>query len=235
MKLSLPSKQETATAGTKKNKKTVKPGTAVVPATPEPLPALPDWAPKTDDPEAWVRFITQYGRFQVVDALFTRAVIRTGRALIVAKSAVAHGNWHRMFADCKNHRLPEHFPFSQDKAQRMMNIAQNRVLSNPAYERLLPPSIRTMDELGRVPEDVLEQAITNKKVTPQLEYQEAKRLKPTTKPKPPRKVSDADLLIELSDELKLVLDITQDLVQRGYKLEKMVATLKTLRKGLPNA
>ena len=100
-------------------------------------------------------------------------IIEAGRRLVEAKAALEHGAWERV---C------EALPFGIQKAQRLMAVAQNPVLSKTSHGTFLPTSWRTLYELSRVPEKRLERAIERGLVTPEMERSEVKLLMPPKRP-----------------------------------------------------
>jgi hypothetical protein len=89
------------------------------------------------------------------------SILETGHNLIEAKDELEHGEWLQM--------VKNELPFGEDTAERLMKIARSPVLSNSAHGRSLPASWRTLYELARLPEDLLEQKIEAGEVTPRTE------------------------------------------------------------------
>ncbi len=61
-----------------------------------------------------------------------RSIIKCGQLLITAKERLAHGQFERMVAN--------ELPFGASTADRLMKIARDLRLTNPAHAQLLPPS-----------------------------------------------------------------------------------------------
>jgi hypothetical protein len=99
---------------------------------------LPDPAPGAPA-QAWAERITESWRQSV------RAILEAGRLLMRAKAALPHGEFGPM--------IEKELPFSAQTAQKLMAIAGDPKLSNPAHVRLLPPSWGTLYELHRLPDD----------------------------------------------------------------------------------
>ena len=68
------------------------------------------------------------------------AVVETGMRLEDAKGTLPHGEYEEMVRTDLN--------FSPQTALKLRAIASNRVLSNPAHVRDLPPSWGTLSELA---------------------------------------------------------------------------------------
>ena len=83
------------------------------------------------DPDAWARKITSLWRASV------ESIIKVGTTLNDAKEALPHGAFGAMIQSA--------LPFSASTAQRLMAIAGDARLSNPAHVQLLPPSWGTLD------------------------------------------------------------------------------------------
>jgi hypothetical protein len=99
------------------------------------------------------------------------SIIGIGRMLIEAKAQLPHGEWGRMFDDGL-------LPFSHRSASCLMAIADNPVLSNSHHGANLPPSWRTLYDLARLPEPVLQNAFRDGLITPALERHEVRALLP---------------------------------------------------------
>jgi hypothetical protein len=105
-------------------------------------------------------------------------IIKTGDDLCAAKRALKHGKWERLF---DKHSLERPVPLSIGTAQRFMKISQHPVLSNTAHGPLLPGSWRTLYELSRVPTRVLRKALTDGRISPDMERRSAEALRGTDK------------------------------------------------------
>ena len=120
------------------------------------LPAVAD-----ESVEAWgARIAESYGRG-------VQAVVETGRLLIAAKAAVAHGQWMP---------LVESLPFSIQTAERMMRIASHPQISNSSHAKNLPTSITTLDCLAQLDAAAFEEAREAGVISPDLERRTAQRL-----------------------------------------------------------
>ncbi len=96
------------------------------------------------------------------------SIIEAGQLLIEAKAELPHGQFGPMLAD---------LGLGEVMAQRFMRVASHPVLSNPSSGTGLPPSINVLDELTRVPEDELLDAIDNGTVGPSTTRTQAKTLR----------------------------------------------------------
>jgi hypothetical protein len=70
-----------------------------------------------------------------------RSIIKCGELLISAKD------------DLKGKHGENELPFSSSTAQRLMAIARDRRLTNPAHMQLLPPSWGTLYELTKLDDE----------------------------------------------------------------------------------
>jgi hypothetical protein len=91
-----------------------------------------------------------------------QATIEAGRELCAAKDALEHGEWGRLFDD-------KLIPLSQRSANCLMAVARNPVLSNSQRVANLPSSWGTLYELTKLPEPVLEKALSNGTITPETQ------------------------------------------------------------------
>lgn len=95
------------------------------------------------------------------------ALVETGRLLIEAKAAVAHGQWMDVV---------EALPFSIETASRLMRIAEHPRLSNLSLATSLPTSIMALDSLARLDEATFDAAVDAGVISPGLERRTAQRL-----------------------------------------------------------
>jgi hypothetical protein len=101
------------------------------------------------------------------------AFIETGILLLKWKKALSgSGKWLKLFD--KN---IGNLPFGVDTAERLMNIGKNKVLSNSANWRNLPPSIRTLEVLSKAAPKKLEEWLADDKtITADIELKAAEKL-----------------------------------------------------------
>src|SRR6185312_13067495 len=121
-----------------------------------------------DHPTAatWAARITERWRSSV------EAIIATGRLLIEAKDALAHGAFGAM---CETQ-----LPFSASTAQRLMAVARDLRLSNPAHVQHLPASWGTLYELTKLSDDEFSSAIAQQVIRPDMLRGEAELIRPLT-------------------------------------------------------
>jgi N6-adenosine-specific RNA methylase IME4 len=106
----------------------------------------------------WAQQVNEAWR-SAVDSIF-----ETGRRLIAAKSELAHGEFETMVED--------ELAFDATTAQRLMAIARDRRLANPAHGQLLPPSWRTLYEITKLSDANFQRLISNGTIRPDVERQE---------------------------------------------------------------
>jgi hypothetical protein len=103
-------------------------------------------------------------------------IIETGRLLIEAKDDIGYGGFQEM--------IRAELPFGPNTAQRLMQIAEDPVLSNAAHAPLLPASWMTLYELTKLPKRGvdLEVLIEERAIHPKLERKDVRALLPPRKP-----------------------------------------------------
>lgn len=89
------------------------------------------------------------------------AILEVGKLLGRAKSELPHGEWETM---CK-----EKLPFSHSTAQRLMAIADDARISNPAHVQHLPPHWGTLYELTKLSDEEFEKGIQAGAIRPDME------------------------------------------------------------------
>lgn len=99
--------------------------------------------------------------------LAVQHIVAAGKGLIDAKATLPHGQFGALL---------EHLGLNRRTAQRFMAIARHPVLSDATHGSHLPTSLRTLDELTRVPDYVLIQAINDRALTSATTRREAVEL-----------------------------------------------------------
>jgi hypothetical protein len=123
------------------------------------------------DPEAWALRINSAWRRSL------ESVIETGRLLIDAKAnLVKRGQWEQMIGTLLD--------FSPDTAQRLMAIARDERLTNPAHVRFLPRSYSTLHLLTKVPDEQFARGLAEKIINPDMERKDVDQLRPERIPEP---------------------------------------------------
>lgn len=118
------------------------------------------------DPEAWALRINAAWRRSL------ESVIETGRLLIDAKAQLSkHGQWEQM--------VETQLDFSPGTATRLMSIARDDRLSNPAHGPLLPRSYRTLYELTKLSDDEFNRGVQEKIIRPDMERRDVEIIRPT--------------------------------------------------------
>jgi hypothetical protein len=92
-------------------------------------------------------------------------IIRTGEWLIRAKAALPHGEFGPM--------IEAHLTFSASTAERLMAIACDPRLTNPAHAQLLPPAWTTLYELTKLDDEQFQAQLEQGKIRPDMERREA--------------------------------------------------------------
>jgi hypothetical protein len=109
------------------------------------------------------------------------AVIETGLRIEDAKADLSYGEYEKM--------VRTHLHFSPQTALKLRAIASNKVLSNPAHVRHLPPSWGTLSELAVIANQGcdLEAAIESGAIHPRMARKDVKALLP-----PPQRDDDLE-------------------------------------------
>jgi hypothetical protein len=136
---------------------------------------IPTQLMKADLPQQWANKINGHLKTSV------ESILAMGRDLIAAKKQLGHGKWRTMFAG-RPDSVPEPLRFGRTTAHYLMNIANNRILSNVQHAEHLPPSWYTLSQLATIEEARLEQAITDGEVTPEMSRKDVKKLRPAKAP-----------------------------------------------------
>jgi N6-adenosine-specific RNA methylase IME4 len=90
------------------------------------------------------------------------SVIEAGSWLIKAKAKLEHGEFGKLFEDGT-------LPFRQHTAQRLMAIANDERLSNPAHVQHLPPHWGTLYELTKLDDAAFDARIADGTIQPDME------------------------------------------------------------------
>ena len=134
-----------------------------------------DNASIVDDDAAATQATAEFWASRIVAAHTSsvRAIIETGRELVAAKARLAHGEWGRLTGETTRQPL---LPFGWATAQRLMQIAENPVLSNPAHCAGLPASWGTLATLAKLPAQVIEQHLAGGAVFADMTRAQAEEL-----------------------------------------------------------
>ena len=98
-----------------------------------------------------------------------QSIIDCGRLLKDAKDALGHGEWGEMFR-------AKRVPFSQSTANKLMAIADHKVLTDSEHVPNLPPSWGTLYELSHIPEPDLREMLSDGYINCETPRAEARRL-----------------------------------------------------------
>jgi hypothetical protein len=93
-------------------------------------------------------------------------IIECGRLLIVAKAALPHGRFEAMVA--------AELPFSKTTVERLMAIARDGRLINPAHVPLLPPHWGTLHALTKLDPEEFEEKLADGTINPDMTRADAK-------------------------------------------------------------
>lgn len=105
-------------------------------------------------------------------------IYQTGNWLETAKAELPHGDWLLM--------IKNDLPFEASKAERLMRIAGDERLRDPAHGPNLPVSWRTQYELSKLDDDTFAAALADGRINPKMERKDALALRPN-RPRKPRK------------------------------------------------
>lgn len=84
------------------------------------------------------------------------AVIETGKLLIEAKGKLGHGEFTKM--------IEKRLPFGAETAQRLMKIARDKRITNPAHGPHLPASWRSLHELTTLSDEEFAAALKDGRI-----------------------------------------------------------------------
>jgi hypothetical protein len=103
-------------------------------------------------------------------------VLKAGDTLIKAKAKLDHGEWLRMFRGHPQ-AVARPIPFTARTGQMLMKIAAHPILSDANHGSYLPRSWRTLYELTKWPEPLLEKAIAEGQIHAGMERQKVLQLR----------------------------------------------------------
>ena len=107
----------------------------------------------------------------------TASIITAGQQLLNAKEKIERGKWLTLFRDCDDDRRAAiAYRFSSRTANRLMVIAENRVLSDPTHVSVLPPHWGTLYLLALIDEQDLEKLIADGKIHPDITREQVEDL-----------------------------------------------------------
>lgn len=85
-----------------------------------------------------------------------------------AKERLDHGQWEAMFESGK-------LKFSLRTAQKLMQVAQNQVLTKAKNSSFLPPCLEVLTILGRLDAGIVEEGINTGEICAEMTIADAKR------------------------------------------------------------
>ena len=89
------------------------------------------------------------------------SIFECGRLLIAAKARLEHGTFQKM--------VKTELPFGPSTAERLMKIARDERLTNPAHAQLLPANWYTLYELSKLSDSEFQAALADGKVRPDMQ------------------------------------------------------------------
>lgn len=145
-------------------------------------------------------------RIRQAHAGAVESFLEVGRLLIEAKATLPHGEFMAMVAD--------DLPFGQSTANKLMAVASHRFLANWEHVPSLPPSWGTLYELSKLPEPVLEAALDNGRITPEMQRKDVRALLPekprqTAPPEPAPDAAEAEAILDQAQEEQTHVDEIQ--------------------------
>jgi hypothetical protein len=96
------------------------------------------------------------------------SVIAAGQVLIELKRTTPHGDWARLFIGHPQ-AIARPIRLSVGTAERFMQIARHPVLSKSAHAPNLPSAWTTLYELSKLDEETVTRALTEGRITPELD------------------------------------------------------------------
>lgn len=114
-------------------------------------------------------------------------ILNVGRQLIAAKEACGHGEFLRMFNGHES-AVSEPVPFGERSAEMLMEVAGNKVISNPKFVSDLPQSWGTLYELTKLDDEQIVAGIKAGEITPDMTRADAAALRADPVEKPEREI-----------------------------------------------
>ena len=111
---------------------------------------------------SWEYFDAQLTALRVNDV---ENIVARGRLLLEARDELEHGSFEAM--------VKRHFDLSTTRMYRI--VAAHPVISNRCHVNALPPSMRTLYELTKLPEEILRQKLKGGSINPKLERKDVAR------------------------------------------------------------
>ena len=124
-----------------------------------------DRPPASNDAWRWAEQINAQWRQSYA------SVIEAGRILLEAKACLPHGSFEAM--------VQRQLEFSPSTAQRLMIIARDHRLTNPAHVQLLPRSYGTLYELSKLTDEQFKQGVERGIINPDMERKDVELIRPT--------------------------------------------------------
>jgi hypothetical protein len=179
-------------------------------------------SPGTDLAQQWANQIND----SVGDTV--KSIVATGNLLIQAKKALkVKRGWLRMF---KDHREPIAQPLRIGRltAQRYMAIARHPIIANASTSTHLPPNWTGLYALTTLPDPVLEWAIADGRIHPDITQREIRAMIRTAKGEPP--ISPAPRQPKAGtariDRAALVATLPATLAQPLTRVEQLVLDVR---------
>jgi Protein of unknown function (DUF3102) len=97
-----------------------------------------------------------------------QGIFKSGRLLIDAKKALGHGAFGKM--------IENELPFGPRTAERLMQVAADKRLTNPTRASVLPPSWGTLYALSRLDDAAFEKAVARRHIHAEMDRAEAEAL-----------------------------------------------------------
>jgi hypothetical protein len=157
------------------------------------------------------------------------AVIEVGKLLMQAKRLCDHGEFLRLFYGHEN-AVTDPVPFAAETAQRLMAIAENKVLSNAAHAQHLPQSWTTLYELTKLDDETLNAGIKSGEINPEMTRAEASALRsdPVKKPEQPPHEEMADAVKNAVTKFVGRLTTPEQFLYVRSRLERMLDFLSEM-------
>jgi len=111
---------------------------------------------------SWEYFDAQLTALRVNDV---ENIVARGRLLLEARDELEHGSFEAM--------VKRHFDLSTARMYRI--VGAHPVISNRCHVNALPPSMRTLYELTKLPEEILRKRLKDGSINPKLERKDVAR------------------------------------------------------------
>lgn len=133
-------------------------------------------------------------------------IVAVGRLLMRAKAELPHGQFGLLFKEKK-------VPFSDRTGERLMEVAQHPIISDPTHGSVLPPHWRTLHAMTKIPAEQLKKLIADRTIHGETERKDIEKI---AKEYDPMRILDAlSTLLEFQSDWPEPKNLVAELMHRG--------------------